>query len=325
MPSSRSRRRGPSGSRRRLAAAALAAAALACTLGSPPAGAAEPSWSPVALQDSLQRDLVSAINGRTYRLFLYAPDAPPPAAGFPVVYLLDGAAHFPLLAQLARLSASRSGRSGVAPCVVVGIDHAPGSREAVGDPLAARFSDLTPAAPAGSLPPRPGGGAWPASGGAARFAEVLQREIKPLVAARLPLDSARETLVGHSLGGLFALHSLFTRGAGFERYVAGSPSIWFGGGLVLEEAESFLAGRGDGPRPELLITVGGAETSAGPGQPPAERPEEAMANRAEALAARLAERPDRLASRFVRFAGESHLSVVPAMLSRALRFACRAD
>lgn len=283
--------------------------------------AEEHVWSAVELTGSVRHDFVSRINGGDYRIFLYRPDEPAPPAGFPVLYLLDGGAYFPMLAELARLSGRQPGRSGVSACVVVGLGYPPEMRQAA-DGLARRFYDLTPPVERDALPPRPGPLGWPEGGGAALFSRVVEEEVKPLVESRVSIDRTRQTLIGHSLGGLFTLRSLFTGAGPFQRYVAGSPSIWFNDRQVLEEAENFLAAAPGRSRPALLMTVGGLERSAGPGQPPAEQPSDTMVGLTEALAARLAEAPDRLDSDLALFPDETHLSIVPSMLSRALRFGC---
>lgn len=304
-------------SRLRSSAALLLAALL--FLGTGPAVAEEAAWPPVELADSGRHDFLSAINGRPYRVFLRRPPGPAPATGFPVIYLLDGNAYFPQLAELARLSGGRPERSGVAPAVVVGIGYPP--EEDIG---ARRFLDLTPE-PQRPLPPRPDGRPWPTAGGAASFAEVIEREVKPLVEHQVPVDPSRQTLVGHSLGGLFVLHSLFAHPGSFRSYVAASPSIWFDGRRILEEAEGYLAAAAQASPARLLVTVGSLETSPGPGLPAAARPQDGMAGMAQALAERLgAASPEALEMRFLLLEGEDHLSVVPATLSRALRFGAAA-
>ncbi len=47
----------------------------------------------MTLPDTLQWDLHSS-QGSAYRVFLYRPPGPPPANGYPVLYVLDGNAMF---------------------------------------------------------------------------------------------------------------------------------------------------------------------------------------------------------------------------------------
>ena len=85
------------------------------------------AWQAVALPHARQRDLASSITGGRYRIFLSVPqerDMPTPATGYPVLYALDGNASFPLLAQMARMTAWRSKVTGQAAPVIVGIGYA---------------------------------------------------------------------------------------------------------------------------------------------------------------------------------------------------------
>src|SRR5579871_5613259 len=59
---------------------------------------AAPATTPVTLPGATQFDLPSKIAGRTYRIFVYKPLTPPPASGYPVIYVTDGNAMFPLAA-----------------------------------------------------------------------------------------------------------------------------------------------------------------------------------------------------------------------------------
>lgn len=48
-----------------------------------------------------------------------------------------------------------------------------------------------------------------------------------MVEAVLPIDPDRQSLFGHSFGGLFVLYSLFTRPSAFTTWIAASPSIYW--------------------------------------------------------------------------------------------------
>ncbi|TDR87067.1 alpha/beta hydrolase [Enterovirga rhinocerotis] len=275
--------------------------------------------SAVAVLGAFSLD-VATRGGAAYRIFVWRPDAPAPPAGYPVTYLLDGNAVFGTAVDIARLQQMGFGPKPNPPGAIVAIGY-PGD-----DPISPerRTLDLTPAAPAKPLPPRPDGRPQPPSGGADSFLDIIESEIKPAVARHLPLDPARTTLFGHSFGGLFTLHCLFTRPHAFAAYVAASPSIWWNPAAILGSERTFAARPAADRARRLLITVGDGE------QPPADAAsDEAFARRlAEArmvdhardMAARLAAMPG-LTSRFHLFAGESHGSVIPAALSLGLRFA----
>src|SRR3546814_8321170 len=88
-------------------------------------------------------------------------------------------------------------------------------------------------------------------------------ELKPLIAQRYPVDARRQTLFGHSYGGLFTLYTLFTKPQAFQGYVAASPSIWWYQGYVERTLAAFERQLADQPvTARLLVTAGGAEQPA---------------------------------------------------------------
>lgn len=270
--------------------------------------AASPSNSPgelspgsaVALPHARQFEIRSA-QGLPYRLLVAVPPEPPPAAGFPVLVLVDGDALFATALTSARLQAARPEVSGVGPAVIIGIGY-PGAA-----PFDAerRRQDLLPD-----------------DGGADRFLDLIEREVLPLAAKLAPVDRSRQSLAGHSFGGLFTLHALFTRPALFHSHVAGSPSIWWNECAILAEQAEFLGGTAQAARPRLLITAGGAEQSGHAQRDPvrAARLHKArMVDNAREMATGLAA-SGRLDCEHAIFDGENHVSVIPAMLSRAVAF-----
>jgi predicted alpha/beta superfamily hydrolase len=67
-----------------------------------------------------------------------------------------------------------------------------------------------------------------ATGGNDAFLSFIIDELKPAIAKATQVDPGRQALFGHSLGGLFVLHALFSRSDAFDTFIAGSPSIWWG-------------------------------------------------------------------------------------------------
>ena len=65
------------------------------------------------------------------------------------------------------------------------------------------------------------------SGGADAFLDVVEQEIIPFVESRYGANGSDRVLVGNSMSGLAAVHSLLTRPGLFRRYVITSPSIWW--------------------------------------------------------------------------------------------------
>ncbi|MFC3216819.1 alpha/beta hydrolase [Comamonas sp. JC664] len=59
------------------------------------------------------------------------------------------------------------------------------------------------------------------------------------MAQRYPVNLERQSLFGHSFGGLFALYALYERPQAFEAIVAASPSMEWNGQHILEEERVF--------------------------------------------------------------------------------------
>ncbi|WP_151734611.1 alpha/beta hydrolase [Paenibacillus tengchongensis] len=250
--------------------------------------------------------LFARTSGLEYRILVSRPGGDAPPAGYPVIYAADGHALFHTLAESARLQTRKP--HGYDPAVIVGIGYPSG------EPfdMIRRCYDFTIPADVTSLPKRPDGSQWPEHGGADRFLDVLEKEIMPLIGGMFPVDPKRQSLFGHSLGGLLVLHTLFTRPALFSHFAAGSPSVWWGDYAVLEELKHFTGAfpqLGLSPKPKLLITVGAEEL-------------EHMVADAELLPERLAPLASAgLEVKLAKFPEEGHVSVLPAALSRLLRFA----
>ena len=169
-----------------------------------------------------------AADGRpALRVYAGIPEAAPPAAGFPALFALDGNALPELLntATLRRLAAE-------APTVLVLIGYANDLRF----DAAARAYDYTSPDTHGQAladdfdPTRQ-------NGGAALLLQRLTTEIRPAVAKRAPLNPQRQTLWGHSYGGLFVLYSLLQQPDAFTQYIAADPSLWWQRGLFLQQAQ----------------------------------------------------------------------------------------
>lgn len=298
----------PSSARRRLLGAATVATA--STLLSPLARAAD-GWQTATLPLARQRDFKSAITGQDYRIFIAVPSVPAPAAGFPVLYALDGNATFPTLALMGRSRGGRARDPGRVPPVIVGIGYA------VDQPYSiARGRDYTP----------PTGSAGPATeGGVELFLDFIERELKPLVATLAPIDPARQALYGHSYGGLCTLHTLFTRPAMFQTYIAASPSIWYGDQAVLANEKELGKRVAALPaKPSLMMTVGELEqpkpNAAAQDAHTAVAAKRRMVNEARDLAARLQAANTLARVEFQVLAHENHGSAMFPAMARGLEF-----
>jgi predicted alpha/beta superfamily hydrolase len=243
---------------------------------------------------------------RHHRILLAWPEGPPPPGGFPALFLTDGNATFATAVEASRARAWRGEAEDIVPALIVGLGH-PGAGPF---DIPGRSRDYTPPAP----------GAPDGTGKADAFLSFIETELVPALERRFPVDRARLALFGHSFGGLLALHALFSRPTLFCRLVAASPSLWWAEGAVMEAARRFAASPPKGAEAAaLLITAGGLEGREDRGPHAALRAARRMAGNARDLAALLMGRGPQV--EFVEFPGETHGSVIPAAIARALPFA----
>lgn len=293
-----------------------------------------------SIPGSIEWVMTSKHQGCDYRIMAAVPQGPPPECGYPVIYALDGDAVFATFAEAVRLQTRKP--RGYEPAIVVGIGYFSG------EPfdMQRRCYDFTMPAESGNLPERPGGRDWPDNGGANGFLDFLELELMPEIGRRYSADPRKRTLFGHSLGGLFVLHALFTRPRLCRLFAAGSPSIWWNRHAVLEEIPAFEAwatgpdlqdrrvqqaqqaseeqqerevlryqqnqqnqqSRGE-HSPRLLLTIGSEEL-------------EHMVADSEKLAERL--KPLQawgFRADLIKFSEEGHVSVLPAAISRVIKAA----
>lgn len=135
---------------------------------------------------------------------------------FPVIYLLDGPAHMVHTTGTKDILA-RSNR--MPQAIIVGIANTDRTR------------DLTPSK---SLNPR-----LATSGGANNFLEFINTELVPFIEKNYRTEPYR-VLIGHSLGGLFAVHTMATQPDSFDAYIAISPSLQWANGEPIKQMSKFL-------------------------------------------------------------------------------------
>lgn len=258
-------------------------------------------------------EVTSSIVGQTYSIDLARPLIPPPAGrSIPVIYVLDANTLFFLTCQIARLL--ETGAQNMLPAVVVGIGY-PTEFSPKGNLIrrARRVMDLTPTDDSESVK-RIFGGAdgLPCSltlrgGGSTLFREFIKQELQPIIRSEMETDNLDETLVGMSLGGLFALETLFRSPSMFRRWIAISPSVWWDGRVLLET--EFKAPSWPGKPPlRVFLGVGGAEDSD-------------MRLGALELSERLRGRQhDGIDFEYREFPGENHQSTFPVAISHGLRW-----
>jgi predicted alpha/beta superfamily hydrolase len=256
-----------------------------------------------------------------YRIWVAEPiegAMPFPPGPRRVLYVLDANLFFGTAVEMTRLMSQLYGE--LPPLLVVGIGYETES-PVVQAELRARdftpttdsgFGDMVRPMPGAPEPTLPDGRRL---GRATEFLTFLLEEAVPFVEDRYRVADDGSILFGSSLGGLFTLYAMLERPAAFDTYVAVSPAIWWDDTFLMRREEALASSRDDlGVR--LFLAVGGEEERA---DIPSLAPFRMVSN-VEALATRLQERsyPSLELSTFIP-EGESHTTVVPVALTRALR------
>lgn len=143
---------------------------------------------------------------------------------YPVLYLMDGGAHFKSVVGLMHQLSSVNGNSICPKMIIVAILNTD------------RFRDLTPTKMESKKPAAPDR----KTGGGETFTNFIAEELIPFIDDNYPTTPHR-TLVGHSLGGLMVVNTMTKHGDLFDKYVAIDPSLWWNGGKSLNEYEEALA------------------------------------------------------------------------------------
>lgn len=248
-----------------------------------------------------------SINSRftniTYDIKVYMPEGKAPAEGFPVHYVLDGLSYFEFVKDTVRLQQLNRKKTGTSPAIVVGICH---KKEEMRE---RRFIDYTAPAENLYMPPHARGKIPALYGGAEQFYRFIEQELIPMIEAEYPVNPEQRTLFGHSLGGYFALWTLFTQGEKFKHIIAISPSIWWNGEELMDMGARFIANGGAERDSSIFIAVGECEGF--------------MVEDAKKMSAMLEVAGLQVACYVA--PEENHASVVPTVVSRAVRFCSKTE
>lgn len=145
---------------------------------------------------------------------------------YPVVYLLDGDAHFPSVMGMIQQLTEVNGNALFPEMILVGI------------PNTDRTRDLTPTHVPVDF--RGDSGNTRTSGGGERFTAFIEKEVIPHIDSLYPTAPYR-ILIGHSLGGLMVINTLINHPNLFSAYLAIDPSMWWDGQKLLKQTETVLA------------------------------------------------------------------------------------
>ncbi|MGE8643831.1 alpha/beta hydrolase [Acinetobacter vivianii] len=200
--------------------------------------------------------LKSKYTAQEYLIQISTPDRTAPVEGFPVLYVLDGNAAFESAANIAKSVGAGANRLGLSPVVIVAVGYPDQNTFDVQK----RALDYTPKTSAEFQAQ-----AKYQYGGADQFIQFLDKELKPAINSRIKVNAQQQSLFGHSFGGLFALHTFFSKPQTFQRYIAASPSLWFDNYALLNRQAEWLKNQANTTQNVMLMTtVGTQELGKGP-------------------------------------------------------------
>lgn len=143
---------------------------------------------------------------------------------YPVIYLLDGETNFHSLVGIQK-NLVRGVYNYMPECIIVGVVNVDRNR------------DFTPS---NSFVEREGRKTMTTSGGAKSFLSFLTDELRTVVDSKYRTNGYN-ILIGHSLGGLFAINTLLHHTDAFNAYISLDPSLWWDNKKVFTEAEGLWA------------------------------------------------------------------------------------
>ncbi|WBX70804.1 alpha/beta hydrolase [Tenacibaculum retecalamus] len=155
---------------------------------------------------------------------------------YPVVYVLDGETHLPIVSLVQNYYSG-----GFIPeMILVGISN-----------QQYRTRDLT----ISKIKTRQGSTYTQENGGAGNFIKFIKKELIPYIEKKYPVTNYR-TLIGHSFGGLFAINTLIHHQELFTNYLAIDPSLDWDHQKLVKEAAVLLK-KNSYKNKSLFISLGG--------------------------------------------------------------------
>lgn len=139
---------------------------------------------------------------------------------YPVIYVLDGKYHFPIVYAAAHLLYDYLK---IPECIVVGIGTNNRNRDYT-PPLTNHFSKPAEMS---------------AAGGANTYLDYIEKELIPFIDKNYRTQPNR-TIIGHSLGGLLAVHAFTTRPSLFQSTINIDGSLWFNDGASGDALINYL-------------------------------------------------------------------------------------
>ncbi len=164
----------------------------------------------------------SKILNEKRKIWVHVPNSDPASIytrqRYPVVYLLDGDAHFYSVVGMIQQLSTVNGNTICPDMIVVGI------------PNTDRMRDLTPSNDSS---------AGPTTGGGEKLMAFMEKELIPYIDATYPTQPYK-MLIGHSLGGLTVMNAVINHTGMFNSYICIDPSMWYDKQKLLKAAEKLI-------------------------------------------------------------------------------------
>lgn len=173
-------------------------------------------------------EIKSAVLAENRKLNIYLPQgySQDAAATYPVIYLLDGSAdedfiHVVGIVQFLTMIES------MPASIVVGIANVDRRRD---------FTFPTSVVQDKKK--------YPSTGSSANFMTFIEKELQPFIQIKYKINTVK-TIIGQSLGGLFATEVLLRKPALFDNYIIVSPSLWWDNESLLTTAATLARQQND--------------------------------------------------------------------------------
>jgi len=172
----------------------------------------------------------SKILNEQRKIWIYTPDMTSglrdSSRRYPVLYLLDGDAHFASVTGLVQQLSQVNGNTVYPEMIIVAI------------PNTDRTRDLTPTHIT-SDPPMMDSNFSKNTGGGEHFIAFMEKELMPHIDS-VYTTAPYKMLVGHSFGGLIVMDALINHTKLFNAYIAIDPSMWYDKERFLQATEKKL-------------------------------------------------------------------------------------
>jgi uncharacterized protein len=264
---------------------------------------AQSGQTEICIAGTLMHEFVSKTNSVPYRISIALPFnyVPSDSTRYPVMYVLDSDPNLPMAALIQR---NMSYDHEVPDVIMVGIGYQVDNFLST---RSFRVLDYTPSHVAKiDSEMTVSHHMKMVTGGAADFLQVLEKEIIPYIETNYKTNKDR-SLAGHSLGGLFALYTLFHEPALFQKYLISSPSLYWNDFEMLGEETEYYGSHHKSLLVRIFISDGSLEP-------------DPMTPDIKQLVNLLRQRHYQgLEITEYVFPEETHLSVVPFSFSRGMR------